>query len=271
MKQYIAEARSVSFAEYAENLYSSSTLNEAFEVFEKKAHELGYESVLYTYIPKVLVESDFAVKPVFKVSVDYSPGFLKHYEDARFDKSDPLIRAVDAGFSEPIDWWGDVCKTFMLGEKASNEVIDTSRQYGVKSGVTLPLLSGKSGIAGASFINTESARSNSISNPNIDELILCTRLFHCLVQSDACYKGEFIKTLLNALSETEKRFLAGLARGQAPSEIAYDLKTSERYLEQVMLKIRRKFSGVNPTESPKINRNQLLYYAGLMDILEHVD
>lgn len=263
--------RSASFSTFVEDLYASKTFEEAFDTFEKKAQVLGYESVLYTYIPKVLIESDFAVKPVYKVSHDYSPGFLKHYEDARFDKHDPLIRAVDAGVNEPIDWWGDVCKAFMNGERASNEVIDTSRQYGIKSGLTLPLLSGKSGIAGASFINTEPGNLNGSKNPNVADLVLCTRLFHGLVQSNACYKGEFVKTLIDALSQTEKRFLAGLARGQAPSEIAYDLKTSERYLEQVMLKIRRKFSGVSPTESPTINRNQLLYYAGLLDILEHVD
>lgn len=263
-------SRSASFSGFVENLYASTTFEEAFDTFEKKAQVLGYESVLYTYIPKVLIESDFAVKPVYKVSEDYSPEFLKHYEDARFDRHDPLIRAVDAGVAQPIDWWGDVCKTYMQGEKNSSEVIDTSKQYGIKAGVTLPLLSGTSGIAGASFINTEKGRSNGAGNPNVGDLVLCTRLFHALVQSNACYKGEFVKTLIDALSHTEKRFLAGLARGQAPSEIAYDLKTSERYLEQVMLKIRRKFSGVSPTESPTINRNQLLYYAGLLDILEHV-
>ena len=54
-----------------------------------------------------------------------------------------------------------------------------------------------------------------------------------------------------------------------PCQIAADMKKSEGYLEQVLLKIRRKLSGVGKHEPPKINRNQLLYYAGLLNILEH--
>ena len=271
MKSLINGEDSTGFSDFVQDLYSSENFQGAFKIFEKRVQRLGYESTLYTYIPKVLIETDFIVKPVYQVSDDYSPDFIKHYEDARFDKTDPLIRAVVAGVEHPIDWWGDVCKTFTHGERDSREVIETSRQYGIKSGVTIPLLSGKSGIAGASFINTESGSLQGVANPHLEELVLSTQLFHGLVQSNACYKGEFVKTLLDAMSQTEKRFLAGLARGQAPSEIAYELNTTERYLEQVMLKIRRKFSGVGPTDTPKINRNQLLYYAGLVDILEHVD
>ncbi len=270
MKSLLNGETSTGFNDFVQDLYTSESFEGAFDTFEKRVQHLGYESTLYTYIPKVLIETDFVVKPVYKVSEDYCPGFIKHYEDARFDKTDPLIRAVVAGVDKPIDWWGDVCKAFTHGESASHEVIETSRQYGIKSGVTIPLMSGKSGIAGASFINTEAGRMHGVTNPHVEELMMSTQLFHGFVQSNACYKGAFVKTLLDAMSQTEKRFLAGLARGQAPSEIAYDLNTTERYLEQVMLKIRRKFSGVGPTETPKINRNQLLYYAGLMDILEHV-
>lgn len=256
---------------YVESLYEADSFETAFKALENQSRQLGFESVLYTYIPKVLIESNFAVGPVYKTSDDYSPGFLKHYAEKRFDKHDPLIRAVDAGINKPIDWHGDICRSFMNDEAASAEVIETASRYGIKSGITLPLLSGKHGIAGASFINTQKSGVGSDDHSQVRLLVLSTKLFHGLVQSNPLFKGEFVKTLLESLSNTERRFLAGLARGHAPSEIAYDLKTTERYLEQVMLKIRRKFSGVGHNEPPTINRNQLLYYAGLLDILEHVD
>lgn len=260
-----------SLAAYTEKLYLADNLNDAFDAFDQEAKRLGYESVLYTHIPKALIESEFVAPPVYKVSQDFNPGYLAHYEQARFDRYDPLIRAVDAGERQMLDWWGATCKHYTNGESESSEVIATSRAYGIQSGITIPLMSGKSGIAGASFINSESGSKEGINNPNIEQLALSTRLFHSLVVANPEYKGEFLRTLLNRLSRTEKLFLARLARGRSPSEIAYELRTSERYLEQVMLKMRRRFSGVSPTESPTINRNQLLYYAGLLDILEYVD
>lgn len=256
---------------YVESLYSANSLDEAFVAFEIEAKRLGYESILYTHIPKALIESEFVVQPVYKVSDDFNPGYLKHYEDARFDRYDPLIRAVDAGENLPIDWWGDTCKHYMQEEAESSEVIQTSRSYGIRAGVTIPLLSGNSGIAGASFINSESGPNQGLNNPNFEELYIRTKLFHGLVMTQADFKGEFLRSLLNRLSEMEKRFLARLARGRSPSEIAFELNTSERYLEQVMLKMRRRFSGGSNSEAPAINRNQLLYYAGLLDILEFVD
>lgn len=238
---------------------------------EHHANLLGFEGVLYTYIPKVLLDSDFAFKPVFKVSDSYSPDYLKHYEEERFDKHDPLFRAVKGGVDQPIDWWGETCRRYTNKDPMSVEVIQRSKEYGIKSGVTLPLLCGNHGIAVSSFINTDRNKFNGIKNPNLDQLILATQVFHGLVQSTASYKGEFVRTILDALSTMESRFLARLAKGKAPSEIAFELNTSERYLEQVMLKMRRKFSGVEQNELPTVNRNQLLYYAGLMDILKHID
>ncbi len=270
MKTFKTADCSIEFQQYVQDLYSAESFQTAFQAFEQRAQHLGYESSLYTYIPKVILDTGFAVEPVFQVSENYSPGFLEHYGDKRLDKSDPLIRAVEAGIDQPIDWWGDVCNTFTNGERASQDVIKISKHYGIKSGVTIPLMSGSCGIAGASFINSESSHSQSPVNPNLEQLILSTRLFHSMVQSNALFKGKFARSLLDSMSDTERQFLAGLARGYSPSEIAYELGTSPRYLEQVMLKIRRKLSGVHSTSGmPTINRNQLLYYAGLINIVEH--
>ena len=270
MKTFNTADCSIEFLQYVQDLYSADSFQTAFQAFEQRAQRLGYESALYTYIPKVILDTGFAVEPVFKVSENYSPELLEHYVDKRLDKFDPLIRAVEAGIDHPIDWWGDVSRSFTNGESASQDVMKIVRHYGIKSGVTVPLMSGSCGIAGASFINTQSNLSQGPVNPNLEKLVMSTRLFHSMVQSNALYKGEFARTLLDTMSQTERRFLAGLARGYSPGEIAYDIGTSPRYLEQVMLRIRRKLSGVNATSGmPTINRNQLLYYAGLINIVEH--
>lgn len=257
--------------EYAASLYSANNFNEAFIAFEQQVLKLGFEGVLYTYIPRVLLDSNFLCEPVYKVSHDYSPAYLEHYADAHFEKHDPLIKAVENGVTEPIDWWGKINEVYMEADKGSQEVIATSRGYGISNGITLPLMSEAKGIAGASFITPESGHFDALKDENLNMLKLCTQLFHSLVISDACYVCHFVKPVLQALSKTERCFIQRLAQGKSPAQISAELNKSEKYLEQVMLKLRRKLSGA-ATETPTIlNRNQVLYYAGLLNLIDQLD
>ena len=257
--------------EFAQSLYRAENFDEAFSVFEEHVLKLGFEGVLYTYIPRALLDSNFFREPVYKVSRHYSPKYLSHYTDARFDKSDPLINAVKNGVKEPIDWWGKTNKVYMDANKKSKEVIATSLDYGISNGLTLPLMSGEKGISGASFITSESTRFATLKNENMEMLKICTHMFHNLVISDACHVSHFLKPILQSLSITESRFLQRLAQGKSPCQISFELNKSERYLEQVMLKLRRKLSGVAIDAPPTLNRNQVLYYAGLLDLINHLD
>jgi len=257
------------FQEFASQLYAATDFNHAFGMFQKTVWNLGFDGVLYTYIPRVLLDTQFHLNPVYQVSEQYSPEYLAHYTDAQFERNDPLIQAVKDGVTQPIDWWGDINSQYMEPNPASREVIQTAKSYGINNGVTLPLLSGASGIAGASFISREQSAFSALLEDRIELLRLCTRLFHELVQNNACFKKEFVKPLLESLNRTEIQLLIGMATGKSQAQIASELRRSEGYLEQVMLKIRRKFSGVGVDESPTINRNQLLYYAGLLEIIQY--
>ncbi len=256
--------------DFVESLYGSDSFSSAFQLLEKSTNSLGFEGVLYTYIPKAMV--DHSMQPVYQVSDAYSPEYLDHYASARFDRYDPLIRAVSGGEDKPINWWGSTCSRYMDDEKESFEVIATSRNYGINNGVTLPLMSSARGISGASFISREkNGAFNLLLEERLEQLTLRTRLFHSMVTANAQFSGQFIQPLIKSLSDTEKRFLMGLAVGKSPAQIAAELNRTEKYLEQVMLKIRRKLSGVAQDEAPTLNRNQILYYAGLLNILEFSD
>ena len=77
--------------------------------------------------------------------------------------------------------------------------------------------------------------------------------------------------VFDSLNTLEIKFLAGLADGKTYSDMARELSRSEKYLEQVMLRIRRKVSGVSHFDKPTVNRNQLMYYAGLANLFENTD
>jgi hypothetical protein len=265
------EYKQTDLGEYAESLFSAGCFAEAFEHFEKQVTKLGFDGVLYTYIPRALLNSNFLREPVYEVSSSYSPGYMKHYADARFEKHDPLIKAVMDGVSEPIDWWGEITNKYMETDTASREVLATSRSYDIANGITLPLMSEQRGIAGASFITSEAKRFDVLKRENLEKLKLSTQMFHSLVVSDACHVSHFLKPILNALTDTELRFLQKLAQGKTPKQISVELSKSEKYLEQVMLNMRRKFSGAGEESPLTLNRNQLLYYAGLLGLIDHLD
>lgn len=259
------------FIQFATKLYEAQDVEQAFDALQKTVWNIGFDGVLYTYIPRVLLDTHFHVNPVFLLSEQYNPGYISHYTEARFEKSDPLVRAVQDGVDKPIDWWGHINQQYMDNCKASNQVIETARCYGINNGITIPLLSGEAGIAGASFITSESQRFDTLRSERLTTLNTCVRMFHSRVQDKAPFKQEFIKPILETLNRTEIKLLIGMAQGKGQSQIATELGRSEGYLEQVILKLRRKFSGVSGDEAPTINRNQLLYYAGLLEIIQFDD
>lgn len=258
----------VEFLEFVEGLYAADTFDAAFSVFEAHVLKLGFDGVLYSYIPQIMLDCSLSKKPVYQVSTDYCPDFLDHYTEARFDKVDPLIMAVDDGVSAPIDWWGDICAAYMAREPTSESVLATASHYGIRNGLTLPLMSGARGIAGASFISYERTGFDKLLEERIKHLTLSTKLFHSMVVSEANYAANFAQPLLQSLSETERKFVIGLADGKTTQELSDQLNRSKKYLEQVMISTRKKLSGNPDQKDQVISRNQLLYYAGLLNILE---
>ena len=262
---------SADLGEYVESLYNAQDFDAAFNAFEKQALKLGFDGVLYSYMPRVILDSNFYHEPVYKISSDYSPSYLKHYFEARLDRVDPIVKAIVDGVTEPIDWWGTTSQKYRDMDKNSEEAVGMSRRYGIANGITIPTMSEEKGIAGASFVTSENKLYTKLKNENLDKIIFCTKLFHDLVLTHKGYIGHFIKPVVNILNTTEQKFLGMLALGESPSKIASKLCKSEKYLEQVMLKMRRKMSGVERDEMPNLNRNQLLYYAGLLNLLEQID
>lgn len=257
--------------EYAEALYSADDFDVASKLLEQEVQRMGFDAVLYTYIPNALAQTEHSAKPHYQVSSQFAPSYLAHYEDARFDRSDPLIKAVTDGIKQPINWTGDICESYMQSDNKSREVIEVAREYGIRNGVTIPLLSGQQGLAGASVINGDKGGFTILLDEKLPELQIVINMYHNLVMANSGYLNNFIKPAFACLNSLEIRYLAGLASGKSQAVMAAELCRSEKYLEQVMLRMRRKISGVDVLEKPVINRNQLLYYAGLANIIKHAE
>ncbi|NOQ13350.1 MAG: hypothetical protein GQ583_02560 [Methyloprofundus sp.] len=256
--------------QFVEALYQARNINEAFSAFEQHVIKLGFEGALYTFIPRISLDTNFPHAPVYLVSENYSPKYLDHYMDACFYQHDPAIKAIEKGELTPFDWWEEIHKGKM--NKVEQGTIVTAREdYQIMHGITIPTMSDNRGIAGASFISSENDRLyGKLKAVNLEQLQLCTQLFHSAVLSKSFLVNPFIQPLIEKLTTKEKGLLRGLSAGKSMKTIALELETEVRYLDKVLRHTREKFSEVELNGQAKINKNQLVYYMGLLNLLDHL-
>ncbi|MBU0499554.1 MAG: autoinducer binding domain-containing protein [Gammaproteobacteria bacterium] len=257
--------------EFAERLFRAQNFDEAFHAFEQQVYRLGFEGVLYTFIPRIVLETHSPKNLIYKVSDTYCPAYMSHYTEAQFGRDDPIVKTIAKGTLTPLDWWVEV-KSGQMDEAGKNVIVTAREDYKVVNGLTLPLMSSARGIAGASFISSENDRLfEKLKSDSLDRLELSTRMFHAAVQSNALHAEPFIRPFIKELSQKERAVLRGLAEGKPMKRIAAELNTDIKYLDKVIRHAREKFSGVAVDETAKLNRNQLMYFAGLMSLLDWLD
>lgn len=254
--------------DYVEALFKADSFQAAFDVYQQEVVSLGFDGVLYSIMPTAIIQTAFEIQPVFEVSSGFDTRFLAHYWDARFYKHDPLIQALQEGVQQTMDWDSDVCAGFITRNAASQEVMAVARTYGLANGLTVPLMNDERGLAAATVVSRESTGFASLKHSALSELEMRTSLFHNLVMARPAYTNIFSRSLLDSLNTKQLGYVLGLASGLSTEDIAFSLGTSVGYLEQSMLKLRRKVSGVGDFEPATINRNQIMYTAGLMNLLQ---
>lgn len=256
--------------DYVELLYQTENFEQAFTVLERCAHESGMDGVFYIYIPRFPLDSGSARKPAFNVSHNLSPACITDLFDNGFDQpewpdSSQLNTPVNSTM-ELIEWRKKSCKNCQ--QKKSHAISQSTVSNSIASGITIQLMSGEKGIAIAGFVRCHSQIDGKNKKQVFDKLVLCAKLFHSMILSSLRHIGHFLRPVLNGFNDTEKYFLQKLAQGKSMTQISHELGKSEKYLDRVMLRIRQKLSGVRADESPKINRNQVLYYAGLLNLFD---
>jgi hypothetical protein len=244
-------------------LYQSTTLDEAFAVYERLAQSLGFDGVLYTFVPQIYLEIGLPITPLFKTSDAYCPAFLKHYQEAGFEQHDFTIKKITCGERQTIDWWGE-SRQGQLTRQESSVIITAREDYGIRNGMSLPLVGGMPGLGAVSCISSEKdAAYQRLVNEKLDILQLCTQLFHEHVMAKPSLKIYFLAALLDQLTPKEKRLLQFVVSG-LPMKVLPDYMAdlSQKYGERLLDNIRAKFGG--------INKIRLIYYIGLLHLHHHL-
>lgn len=229
------------FLTYVENLYTSETVEEKFKQLEVFTESLGFEGVLYTFIPSLYGDKtvpDFV--PVYMTSRHFNQGYLEHYAAAEFSRSDPFIAAVVNGEKASIDWWGR--HQFTPYKGSALEVIRVAKEdYGVRNGVTIPLHSSDKGIAGATLITGDEGEVfTALKYERLAEAEVACRIFHDHLSSNLEWHLPFLYPLASQMNSTEQKVLKFILDGGAVKQLP-DINVSERYGYNVMRHIRNGF------------------------------
>lgn len=251
-----AKSRNMVLLDFIEAMDEANGLDNLFSSLAEASFQLGFDGILYTYIPNVISNSLDEQGPVFLKTDSYDDGYIKHYTEASFAECDFTIKRISTGSMAPINWWQEAeNKTLNRHEK---NIIEVARHdYHLRYGATIPLMSKLSGISGISVICFDhSPTFSQLFEDSLDTLRIIGQLFNDRVLVSERYQACFYLPFLNRLSATQKLVLAGLAQGKHLKKIADETNISYRYSANVVDTLREKFGHVS--------RERLMYMAGLM-------
>lgn len=216
--------------------------------------------MLYTFIPK-LTRLSVSLQPVFQHTDSYLP-FLKNYQKNNFSRYDFVIRLVEEGKLDTIDWWEEAAKIELSKkEKYVNHI--AKETYGITKGISFPTLSNDMGFAGVSIISFKDSYANKIINADaIRHLKKCSRQYHdhAMIHQDARHK--FILPILQTLTPKKVLLIKYLISGKPMKYISDEVDISTRYAEKLLIKLRKQFGN--------ITTNELIYLLGLLNISEYL-
>ena len=245
---------------FLRQLYATTTFDGAFDVYDQQAQDLGFEGMTYAFAPKLYLDANMPVMPILKISNSRSPAFIKHYIDAGFEKDDFTIQAIIQGRKNRLDWWEEDKKNIL--SKPQRKIIITAKEdYKIHNGITIPTMNNSRGSAGSSVISSEkNGCYQKLVTENFQTLETCAQVFHEHVMSNSHMLLYFLSPILDQLTKTERQLLPFLTSGKPMKSISLSSTNSQKYAEKLVSRIRKKFGN--------INKGQLIYYIGLLQILD---
>ena len=231
--------------------------DECFHELTVEAKRLGFDGVLYTYMPRLFTDKNVDFQPIMRVSENYGMDYLQHYQEHNFVAYDHMVAAAQRGEDRIADWFYEA-ETIPLTGK-SLEVLETARKYGIRNGLSFPTFLSEQVFAGASFIcRKDDEFFKSVCRPNAQLIRVLAEIFHYKVIAEQHYQEVFIVPFLQKLSPTKRQVLKLLAAGKAPKQIADKLNKTIKYTQNLIGEIRKDFGNVP--------RDRLMYLAGVLDI-----
>ena len=238
-----------------------SLTSQAFDELVSSVSKLGYDGVLYSFFPRPMYLNS-KIQPVLHYSESYS-SFVAHYLQNDYGNRDFILRLALEGRSKPIDWWEEINSGDVSAEEAE-VTMDAKQEFGIKHGLSIPVLSGSFAIAGISLISMKGndAEFQALKKKSLPELTTLASNYHSRIIMSEEDMRFFIEPLLKRLNDTKKKVLKHLLSNQPMKTISETEGISHKYAEKVILKMRKEFGD--------ISTNELLYILGMVHIHQYL-
>ncbi|CAA6802789.1 MAG: Unknown protein, partial [uncultured Thiotrichaceae bacterium] len=224
---------------------------------------LGYSGVLYGFAPKLFATDSLFNSPMYRACGLYSDEFLQYYNDQNLVQHDFTVKSILSNCMDELDW-NDAKHRQKLTCKEKN-VLDISRHYGLKNGISLPLMNNANGFAGISVCSDqERPEFETLNEKALPVLRQYSQVFngHIWAHHRTQLGRLSSEVVLSKLSPVEMELLRHLPSGEMLKVIYSKMNKTPGYGDNILGRLRDKMGGVST--------NRLIYYASLLVANEYI-
>ncbi len=249
--------------QFLSGLHTTKSFEAALELYQQYVLALGYEGVLYGFAPKLFATDSLFNSPMYRACGLYSDEFLQHYNDKNLVQHDFTVKSILANCMDELDWNDEKQRQKLTCQEKN--VLEISRRYGLKNGISLPLMNNANGFAAISVCSgQERAEFEALNKEALPFLRQYSQIFngHIWVHHRTQLGRLSSEVVLSKLSPVEMELLRHLPSGDMLKAIYKKMNKTPGYGDNILGRLRDKMGGVST--------NRLIYYASLLVANEYI-
>lgn len=250
-------------AQFLNDIHAAKSFEAALKLYQQYVLALGYDGVLYGFAPKLFATDSLFNSPVYRACGLYSDEFLQYYAENNMVQHDFTVKSIVSGCMDELDWHDE--RYLHQRTRQENNVLASSRRYGLKNGISIPLMRNYNGFAAISVCSgRERPEFVALNDEALPLLRHYSQIFNGHVW--AHYRNELgrlsSEVILNRLTKTEIDLLRHLPSGNMLKVIYDKMGKTPGYGDNILSRLREKMGG--------ISTNRLIYYASLLVANEYI-
>jgi LuxR family quorum-sensing system transcriptional regulator ExpR len=205
--------------DFITSLDNSSTANEAWNTWVSHAKNIGFETVVYTYIEN---DANNNIKTTMKSTFD--PKWISYYEEQNMQQVDHMVASVLEKKAMPIFHNLDELPQEHIDTQFKRDVYHYAAEFGLRYAIGVPLLDLSHGGYGGATVG-----SNTLSNSDFKQLISekGSTIYTMALLAHQRLKDQFMIPDTNiSLSQRQNEILNYLFAGRTNKHICHQLDIS---------------------------------------------
>jgi hypothetical protein len=260
------------YEDFSMQIFQSSTYEESFNAYNRYIQALAFQKMSYVFVPNSPFNCHQQVSPLFSVNDDFSQQFLEEYQTRNFQSRDYIIDAIKKGESNKLYQWRTDYQQNKV-EPHQQIVLDTAKHdYDMGNGFSILTEKCANGIGATSIIGDQTDKLFALHiKEQAGVLRMATEVFHNHVVMRNYEVSTFIlPSMFSQLNLTERQTLKSILEGFSVPKTAAKIGRSSGHIENVVRKIRLKIGGEKADGKPRITKDELLHFCGLMRIYKEL-